>query len=403
MRRRAKNLITTVLTTTIILFVGCVAVEKISYKPSSEWIQKKQMIMGDHQKIIDDDFVITKSLEKRVSFWVDIYGHYSSDVKVIHDSSYPWIVYEVIDTKGMKSPNKFLSKRVKFYKHALKKLSQNKLSKDSLRLKELFDGHETYLKEAYKNIRYQTGQKNHMRAGIKRSMPYLDHMEEIFQAHNLPSELTRLPFVESSFNWKAHSKAGARGIWQFMIGTGKKFMKINRYVDERASPLKSTLAAAKLLKQNYRILKKEWPLAITAYNHGPSGVKKAARKVGTNDMGTIADNYSSKRFSFASANFYSSFLAALYVEKYKDIIFKDIDYKKTPRILVEKTKRRTRAKTLFKKTGLSKKDFISWNPDLKKALKKNYNIPRNFVYYKPLKNPGLAYNVSNEELTTDMD
>ncbi|MCJ8278016.1 MAG: lytic transglycosylase domain-containing protein, partial [Bdellovibrionales bacterium] len=224
----------------------------------------------------------------------------------------------------------------------------------------------------------------------------LKHMEEIFRERNMPAELTRLPFVESSFNWKAHSKAGARGIWQFMRGTGRKFMRVNRYYDERMSPLKSTHAAAKLLKQNHKILKGHWPLALTAYNHGPSGVRKASEKTGTTDMGVIADNYKSKRFSFASANFYSSFLAALYVEKYKDTVFSDLTYRRAPNIIVKRTKKRIRAKALLRKTGLSRQQFLNWNPDLTTALKRNYRVPKNYTYYisKPRR---LAYRDSIAE------
>ena len=95
---------------------------------------------------------------------------------------------------------------------------------------------------------------------IKRSGRYLPLMESIFaREYNLPVELTRLPFVESSFNIRARSKVGASGIWQFMRSTGKLFLKINDGVDERNDPIRATEAAAKLLKMNFGSLK-SWPL-----------------------------------------------------------------------------------------------------------------------------------------------
>lgn len=387
-----RNIICLFLGLGIVVAAGCAATKKVDKSPNQDWQAKKEKILNDKSKIISDDFMVTDSLKHRVSFWFDIYGRYDSKTKVIHDSNYPWIVYEVVDTRSIQKPESFLANRVKYYKKLIKESSRKtkNLSKENKRIKKLLKNFPQYIKKAAKNIRYQTGQKDHMRAGVERSVPYLDYMEEIFTSKGLPVELTRLPFVESSFNWKAHSKAGARGIWQFMIGTGKKFLKINRQIDERISPLKSTVAAAKLLKQNHRILSREWPLAITAYNHGPSGVKKAAKRVGSKDMGVIADNYKSRRFSFASANFYSCFLAALYVEKYKDNIFNDLNYRDVPKVLVEKTRRSIRVRKLFKSTKLSKKDFISWNPDLKKALRKNYRVPRNFTYFKPMKVKNLA-------------
>jgi membrane-bound lytic murein transglycosylase D len=82
--------------------------------------------------------------------------------------------------------------------------------------------------------------------------------------------LAYLPLVESSFNVRARSIVGAVGMWQFMPETGKKFMRIDEKVDERRDPFASTRAAARLLKENYRLLS-NWPLAITAYNHAPTG------------------------------------------------------------------------------------------------------------------------------------
>jgi membrane-bound lytic murein transglycosylase D len=116
--------------------------------------------------------------------------------------------------------------------------------------------------------------------------------------------------VESSFNPKAYSKAGAAGIWQFTRSTGKKFMKVGRGVDERRDPIRSSKAAAQLLEQNYRILR-SWPLAITAYNHGISGLSKARKTKGSEEA--IFSDYSTRRFQFASRNFYSEFLATRHV------------------------------------------------------------------------------------------
>ena len=134
-------------------------------------------------------------------------------------------------------------------------------------------------------------------------------MERIFINEGLPSDLTRMAFVESMFNLNARSKAGASGIWQFMPRTARRFMIVNRFVDERNSPIKATRGAAKLLKHNYRKLG-SWPLAITAYNHGVAGMSRAVRKTRTTNFDKIIDNYKSRTFGFASRNFYAEFIAA---------------------------------------------------------------------------------------------
>jgi membrane-bound lytic murein transglycosylase D len=138
-------------------------------------------------------------------------------------------------------------------------------------------------------------------------------MEHIFRQSGVPIELTRLPFVESSFNVKARSRVGASGIWQFMRYTGRRFMRINYAVDERNEPLRATEAAAKLFRMNYNMLN-QWPLAVTGYNHGPAGVQRVVKKFNTDNIVELVDERHG-RFGFASANFYACFLAALEVEK----------------------------------------------------------------------------------------
>jgi membrane-bound lytic murein transglycosylase D len=130
----------------------------------------------------------------------------------------------------------------------------------------------------------------------------------------LPPELAALPHVESSFTPTAYSKVGASGLWQFMRSTGRLYMRVDDIVDERLDPFRSTEAAARLLLSNYRLLG-SWPLAITAYNHGPGGMRRARQVMGTDDFAVIARNYRSRTFGFASRNFYPSFLAALTIDQ----------------------------------------------------------------------------------------
>jgi len=122
-----------------------------------------------------------------------------------------------------------------------------------------------------------------------------------------------LPHVESSFNPKAYSKVGAAGLWQFTRSTGRRFMRVDHIVDERMDPFKATIAAARLLENNYAVTG-TWPLALTAYNHGAAGMRNAAKRMGTTDITTILRKYKSRSFKFASRNFYVAFLAAVEVE-----------------------------------------------------------------------------------------
>lgn len=122
-----------------------------------------------------------------------------------------------------------------------------------------------------------------------------------------------IPHVESSFNPAAYSHAGAAGLWQFTRPTGQKFLRVDHLVDERLDPFQATIGAAQLLKHNYEIVG-TWPLAITAYNHGISGMIQAKGRVGTSDIVAIRKRYKSPIFGFASRNYYVAFLAALEVD-----------------------------------------------------------------------------------------
>ena len=139
-----------------------------------------------------------------------------------------------------------------------------------------------------------------------RSSSYATHIAETFANLGLPPELAVLPHVESSFNANAYSKVGAAGLWQFMRSTGRRYMRVDDAVDERLDPYRSTEAAAQLLAYNYRVLG-SWPLALTAYNHGAAGMRRAKESVGTDDFVKINRTYNSRTFGFASRNFFPSF------------------------------------------------------------------------------------------------
>ena len=107
---------------------------------------------------------------------------------------------------------------------------------------------------------------------------YIPIFEEALEAYQLPLELKYLPIIESALNPKAVSRAGASGLWQFMIGTGKQYgLQVNSLVDERRDPIKSSYAAARYLSDLYKIFG-DWNLVIAAYNCGPENINKAIRR-----------------------------------------------------------------------------------------------------------------------------
>ena len=107
---------------------------------------------------------------------------------------------------------------------------------------------------------------------------YIPIFEEALEAYGLPLELKYLPVIESALNPKATSHAGAAGLWQFMVATGKQYgLEINSLIDERRYPIKSSYAAAHYLKDLYNIFG-DWSLVIAAYNCGPENINKAIHR-----------------------------------------------------------------------------------------------------------------------------
>lgn len=139
---------------------------------------------------------------------------------------------------------------------------------------------DTYVKRGHRQVSFMLGVS-------ELYMPIFD--EEINRA-GIPYELRYLPIIESGLNATATSFAGARGLWQFMIGTGNHYgLKSNNYIDERLDPIKSTEAAVRYLKDLYKMFN-NWELAIASYNCGPGNVKKAIiRSGGSTDFWKIYD------------------------------------------------------------------------------------------------------------------
>ena len=144
------------------------------------------------------------------------------------------------------------------------------------------------------------------------SLYYMPIFEQALEEEGLPLELKYLPIVESALDPNAVSHAGAAGLWQFMVGTGKGLgLEINSLVDERRDPYRSSAMAAKYLKNLYQIYN-DWSLAIAAYNCGPGNVNKALhRNGGTGDFWDIYEYLPRETRGYVPA-----FIAANYAMTY---------------------------------------------------------------------------------------
>ena len=141
---------------------------------------------------------------------------------------------------------------------------------------------------------------------------YVPIFEEALDYYGLPLELKYLPFIESALEPKAKSRAGAVGLWQFMLATAKRYdLTVNSLIDERQDPYKATWAAARYLRDLYGIFN-DWNLVIAAYNCGPTNVSKAIHRAGG-----LHDYWSIYPYLPAETRGYvPAFIAANYIMNY---------------------------------------------------------------------------------------
>jgi len=168
---------------------------------------------------------------------------------------------------------------------------------------------------------------------------YFPLFEEKLDTYNVPLELKYLAIVESALNPSAVSRAGAKGLWQFMYGTGKIYgLESSSFIEDRFDPYKATVAASRHLRDLYNIYG-DWFLALAAYNSGPGNVNKAIRRAGgIKDYWAIWDYLPAETRGYVPA-----FIAVNYIMSYyrehnirpmePGFLYQDIDTLRTSRLV----------------------------------------------------------------------
>ncbi|MGE5343998.1 MAG: lytic transglycosylase domain-containing protein [Candidatus Omnitrophota bacterium] len=340
-----------------------------------------QMMVGE------EIFDVPEILKDNVMFWKKIYTEVSLTEGVIHDNEYPMIIYRLISLANRtgKTRKGYLQENMAAVERILE--TMNNKSPDQwtgieCQIRDLFKQYANLdaLKDAASRLRFQLGQKERFKEGLERAAAYMPFIMATFEKMNIPKRVAYLPHVESSFNIEARSRVGAAGMWQFMRGTGKLFhLKMDSKIDERHDPIRSTLAAAQLLIKNYENLK-SWPLAITAYNHGPASIKRAVLETGSRNLGVIIEKYKNRRFKFASKNFYGCFIAASEIASQPEKYFSNLNLHPQLKFNEIQIRNSLAPQKLAKQLGVSQDNLKKLNPALRPVLfKRQLPIPTPYV------------------------
>ncbi len=345
----------------------------------------------------DDGLLRPPGLEPEIGFWREIFTSVSSAEALVHDDRYLGVVYERVDLPpdaSSRQRRRVADKVRKKYRRILGTLAGGKrdgLTSDERRVLALWpaDVSTAELGRAKRRVRFQQGLADRFRDGLARSGQWRDYIRNTLGDHGVPLALAALPHVESSFNPAARSHVGAAGLWQFTRSTGRRFMQIDHVVDGRRDPFISSDAAAELLSYNYSILK-SWPLAITAYNHGVAGMRRAVRKMGTEDIEAIIRGYDGRAFGFASRNFYVAFLAAAEAERNAEQYFGPVRLMRPRAEVVVTTTGYVPAAALADALGLSVATLRDTNPALLDPVWRGTKyVPRGFPLRVPAAEGGL--------------
>lgn len=257
-------------------------------------------------------------LAGNIAFWKSVYTEVDDTAVVFHDREDLSRVYGTMQVPGAKSRSRqrLVSVYREYFARKLRELADvierpslwQKLHRELATKFPPEQRNRAAVLAAAENLRTQGGLRQAFQAGISRSLVHLPTVVSEIERTNLPIDLAYLPHVESSYNPQAVSHAGAVGMWQIMPSAMRHVMG-GGYVHARKNPEIATRAALKILKGNYDQTR-NWPLALTAYNHGLNGVLRAIRSTGSSDICAIYERYKGTAFGFASKNFYAQFLAA---------------------------------------------------------------------------------------------
>jgi len=248
---------------------------------------------------------------------------------------------------------------------------------------------------------FQTTARERFVTWLTRSQKYLPLMKDLLKAHGLPEDLVYLALIESGFDPYAYSRSRASGPWQFIRWTGKRYgLRVDWWVDERRDPEKSTVAAAKYLKDLYGMFDC-WFLAAAGYNAGEYKIINAVKRYRTVDFWKLSEYKYLKR---ETKNYVPQMIAAVLIAKDpKRYGFTDIEYQEPLRYEKVKVPELTALSLVAKACETSVEEIKDLNPELQRGVtppnapayeikipsERKGDFSKNFEALKPFEEPPL--------------
>ena len=211
---------------------------------------------------------------------------------------------------------------------------------------------------------FQGSLRGFLTEGLSRGAQYMPMIQSVFKDAGLPLDLAYVPLVESAFKPTALSRASARGVWQFMRGTGKENgLKHDWFIDERADPEKATRAAAKYLKALYRTFD-DWHLALASYNGGPGRVQRAVKRSGLDDFWELSA--STKHLPRETRDYVPMILAAAIIARNPEKYGFDVPHAAPVTTDVVTLSAPADLRRVAEWAGVSAEDIRALNPELRR-------------------------------------
>jgi membrane-bound lytic murein transglycosylase D len=214
---------------------------------------------------------------------------------------------------------------------------------------------------------FQGNLRSFMEEGLERGSQYLPMIQDVFKSEGLPLDLAYLPLIESAFKNTALSRASAKGMWQFELGTAKDYgLSQDWFLDERSDPMKATRAAAQHLKMLIQMFDGDWNMALASYNAGQGRILRAVKLSKQSDYWKLTST--SRYLPRETREYVPMVMAAIIIAKNPAQYGFNIDTVETPQSELVTIPNALDLRFIAEWTGVSIDDIRALNPELRRTL-----------------------------------